>query len=190
MRKINWMQMIQLAATDVLAGDGFEEALDGPMGPIAAIIIKAIADRAKIAADDPAIAMKIAADPQGYHHLPTLADLIKDAGYSIEFEPGKAGVHARVFGKRDAEQAAELAKHLADKERSKTISDADRKEMERIVKLGGERPMVAYGYSNSEDDSLLHAVLGAVREEHQAAHAAAAAVRAEEKRKLTNAGTG
>lgn len=70
-----------------------------------------------------------------------LRDGLKSAGYSVEFEKGKAGHYARVYKPRQLEEGETLEPDESD------------------------RTLIAFGYSNSEEDAIKQAMWGAVREE-------------------------
>lgn len=72
---------------------------------------------------------------------------LKNAGYTVEFEAGKAGHYARVYkpGLSGAEETGQV----------NIIGESSEP----------ERVLVAFGYSNTEDDAIAQAMWGAVREE-------------------------
>lgn len=73
-----------------------------------------------------------------------LIDSLKAAGYSVEFEEGKVGYYARVFKPTPLIEGESVVDQL----------------------IGGpEKDLIAFGYSNTQEDAIAQAMWGAVREE-------------------------
>lgn len=162
MRLFRFKQMLEQAMTTTFQiGDWKKEIPAGSIGPFAKLLGEALAATLKNAT--PEDAMKLISGQ--LVRIDKIEDIIKAAGFEIEFEEVPKGVHVDVYGPRDSAHAAELAAFLANKEATKHHEASQLQKMQEIVDAGGNRPRVAYGYSVDKVDSLLHAVSGAVSEE-------------------------
>lgn len=73
-----------------------------------------------------------------------LVENLKSAGYTVEFEAGKVGHYARVFKPATLIEGQSVVDQLAN---------------------SPDKILIAFGYSNTEDDAIAQAMWGAVREE-------------------------